>query len=81
MIRRIEYSPEPGKPLWKVELFGQLSGDFNIEERQIPAFHQIAVRHEKSWRVLRMLYGINPVLVPADTDTGWPVAGVRACSQ
>jgi hypothetical protein len=71
MLRRIEYSPEPGKPLWKVELFGPLSEEFNISECQMPAFHTIAARHPKSWRVLRMLYGINPVLVPTDTDADY----------
>jgi hypothetical protein len=67
-MRRLEYRPEGATILWKVDLFDQLAEDYAILDNQMPQFHACATRTPRAWQVLRMLYGINPVIVPSDTD-------------
>lgn len=69
-----EYKPSPQKPLWKIDRFEELSSEFCVKENQIVDFHVVcSVLPGRSWEMLRRLYGINPVVVPINSDSSFLV--------
>lgn len=66
--RLVQYQPAPNQPLWKIERFDGLVSDFDVKEADLPQFHGIASRFARPWEILRRIFGVNPVIVPLDTD-------------
>lgn len=64
----VQYQPASGQPLWKVERFDWFSKDFGVVDNQLPQFHTLASRFARPWEIIRRIFGVNPIVVPLDTD-------------
>lgn len=67
----LEYTPPGSTDVWKIEKFEWLANEFVVRRDQLALFHATACRFEKPWRIVRMLYGINPVVMPIDCDADY----------
>lgn len=67
----IEYQNRKDSTAWKVENFEWLSAEFNVPEPDMPAFHESISKFDRPWEIIRLLYGIHPILVPVDTDADY----------
>lgn len=53
--------------LWRCGAFDQLTAEFELPANALEAFHGVAVAcQQRQWLVVRRLFGIMPVLPPAD---------------
>ena len=64
----LDYTAPDGHP-YKVELPDKLLERFGIRPAELPHWHSVMSPHADAWRLVRMLYGINPVLPRLDGDT------------
>ena len=62
----VEY--KVGGELWKCEEFELLAAEFGLRVEQLPAFHARAALAERGWAFVRRLFGLAPVLLPANAS-------------
>ena len=62
----VEYTV--GGELWKCEEFELLAAEFGLRVEQLPAFHALATLAERGWAIVRRLFGLAPVLLPANAS-------------
>jgi len=74
----IEYVPVQGQPAWKVSRFLPLSADFGLTRKDLPAFHNACATMQRAFEIVRLLYGICPVLVTVETDADYLRVWTRA---
>jgi hypothetical protein len=66
----LEYTPLGATEKWLVEIFGALATEFEFQAQegwpaQMARFQEVAQRYERGWSIVRKLYGIGPVILPA----------------
>lgn len=62
---RVEYDCH-GTP-WVCNHFDELAGEFEtVTPELLPRFHQAASLNERRWRYVRRIFGLRPVIPPAD---------------
>jgi len=66
----IEYRTVRGG-LWVAMRFGALSTDFAVGEAEMPAFHDAAKSCGRVWDVVRLLYGLHPMIPPLSSDPNY----------
>lgn len=61
VVNFLEYDAPTGER-WRVELGGELMREFDLVADEVGRFHERMAVSERTWRVLRMRYGISPLV-------------------
>lgn len=64
----VEYPAPDSDEIWRVNRFDWLASEFRVEAGKLAAFHAIAAAQPRPWQIIRLLYGVRPVLLPVGTD-------------
>jgi hypothetical protein len=67
-IVSVEYFIEGDSGGWCVKDFAALSSDIGILQKDLPAFHAFAQANPQQWAIVRMRYGINPIIPRQGAD-------------
>ena len=66
----LEYTPLGSTEKWRVEWFEALNAEMGITGRMggMTEFHELGMQHSRPWLICRKLYGIGPMILPANAD-------------
>ncbi|HEY1171028.1 MAG TPA: hypothetical protein VGH19_06615 [Verrucomicrobiae bacterium] len=68
--RLAEYFPPGVREPWRVERFDLLAAEFELEEGEVPSWHEVIHTFARTWLIVRRLYGVQPVLLPMNASAG-----------
>jgi hypothetical protein len=68
-----QYTPLASGEKWQVEKAEDFIIEFGLPphlsaESQMVQFHELGLKHSRPWLICRRLYGIGPMILPADAD-------------
>lgn len=67
----LEYQPYSSTERWRVQLFELFQAQFNLPlpyEKSMAVFQELAESQVRGWMIIKMVYGVTPVIIPADMD-------------
>lgn len=66
----VEYMPAAGKVQWVAGLWPELSKEFYLEEKELPAWHDVLAGQGRPWLVIRRIFHVAAIFGdPDDTDS------------